>query len=118
MNYELAKELKEAGFPQEGKGGFIDSAGNEYPPNCIFKEADDVYVPTLEELIEAMKDCSSGFVMEKRFLQPSAFRKTPWAAEAHNNTVNNEWVTTRERGATPTEAVAMLWLALHTKETL
>jgi hypothetical protein len=40
MNYELAKQLKEAGFPQEQRDG-------------TFLRRDDPYAPTLEELIES-----------------------------------------------------------------
>ena len=41
MNYELAKQLKDAGFPQNGTGQFIDVK---------------LASPTLSELIEACGD--------------------------------------------------------------
>jgi hypothetical protein len=54
MNYELAKELKDAGFPQEGNGARIA------PPDKIVVRRDDfAYAPTLEELIEA---CGENFM--------------------------------------------------------
>ena len=54
MSYELAKELKDAGFPQEpnGLGRWIDKFSQTY---SAFAPADgsDAYIPTLSELIEA-----------------------------------------------------------------
>jgi hypothetical protein len=48
MDYPLAKALKDAGFPQEGKGRWI------VDPNLIVARREDrAYIPTLEELIEA-----------------------------------------------------------------
>ena len=56
MNYKLAKQLKDAGFPQEkwiakGKGEFK------------IKEAETTYVPTLSELIEACEPVGLGFIL-------------------------------------------------------
>jgi hypothetical protein len=48
MDYELAKSLMDAGFPQIGKGSLIGS-----PNKLVWRSGDRVYVPTLEELIEA-----------------------------------------------------------------
>jgi hypothetical protein len=45
MTYELARELKEAGFSQGGKGHWIG------PPEALTWRYDDrVYQPTLSEL--------------------------------------------------------------------
>ena len=44
MTYELAKELKEAGFPQEGEGTYFPD---------ILKAGESVYAPPLHVLIEA-----------------------------------------------------------------
>ena len=53
MNYELAKQLSDAGFPQGGEGKWV------LPPDIINARREDrVYVPTLSELIEA---CGSKF---------------------------------------------------------
>ncbi len=94
MNYELARALKDAGFPQSG------------PPNKFLWQATDnprvmengVYVPTLEELIEALPDhCGvqredfGWCVYVKGFLRDDTISPTP------------------------TEAVARLWLALNKK---
>ncbi|MGB9058597.1 MAG: hypothetical protein WCC50_08785 [Pseudolabrys sp.] len=48
MDYELAKSLMDSGFPQIGKGRLIGS-----PDKLVWRSDDRVYVPTLEELIEA-----------------------------------------------------------------
>ena len=46
MNYKLAKQLKEAGFPQKVRNG------NVYHPTIFEADIDAIYFPTLEELIE------------------------------------------------------------------
>jgi hypothetical protein len=91
MDYVLAKELNDAGFPQAGDGKWV------LPPDrLVARRADRIYVPTLSELIKA---CGEGFVrlhkVEGRWI----------AGDGGLGVV---------RGATPKEAVARLWLALHT----
>ena len=54
MDYELAKSLMDAEFPQIGKGSLIGSLDK-----LVWRSGDRVYVPTLEELIEA---CGENFV--------------------------------------------------------
>ena len=49
VDYELAKSLMDAGFPQIGKGRLIGS-----PDKLVWRNSDRVYVPTLEELIDAV----------------------------------------------------------------
>lgn len=116
MNYELAKELKDAGFPQKkleisgvyagickhGMYGF--SEGRE---SCDCGEEETVHFPTLEELIEACGDGFDGLMSQKRVSDSLG-----------------EWVAMKDRyksldecffGKTPTEAVARLWLALNKK---
>jgi hypothetical protein len=53
VDYELAKSLMDAGYPQIGKGSSIGS-----PDKIVWRISDRVYVPTLEELIEA---CGNNF---------------------------------------------------------
>lgn len=48
MNYELAQQLKDGGFPQSGNGGRVAS-----PYTIVARRDDFAYVPTLEELIKA-----------------------------------------------------------------
>jgi hypothetical protein len=60
VDYELAKSLMDAGFPQMGKGSSIGS-----PDKLVWRISDRVYVPTLEELIDA---CGENFgSLDKRY---------------------------------------------------
>ena len=85
MNYELVKELKDAGFPYHW-----DKVANAEPP--------------LGLLIEA---CGYPFRMKTR----TTTRADIWVAgQQHAHTAYYEGV-----GATPEEAVARLWLAKNKK---
>jgi hypothetical protein len=99
MNYELAKELKEAGFPQK-EFTFDQPFSGHWPANV--RPVDFPYNPTLEELIEA---CGEGFEGVRKV--SIEFDHTHyWLAE----TDNNRGIACK--GLSPTEAVANLWLAL------
>ncbi|HMF20559.1 MAG TPA: hypothetical protein VKG24_00315 [Pseudolabrys sp.] len=90
MDYELAKCLMDAGFPQIGKGRLIGS-----PNKLVWRTGDRVYVPTLEELIEA---CGKNFgALDKEH--------DGWLASANCDQSC--------AGETPAEAVARLWLLLQ-----
>jgi hypothetical protein len=94
MNYDLAKQLKDAGFPQEGRGRRIGP-----PANLTWKTSDLAYQPTLEELIAA---CGNHF-LSLDYL--SAIKgHVQWGAKGTQFT---------GLGVTPTEAVARLWLSLQ-----
>ena len=107
MNYELAKELKDAGFPQrenqEGVTNYICCAtGSEMHDRC----STCPYAPTLEELIEA---CGKDF--HGLWNGGTEGRWDSWSADSWlDGQRNNE-----EYGTTPTEAVARLWLVLNNK---
>jgi hypothetical protein len=91
MNYELAKQLKDAGFPQREPNGF---------PGILNPDGDkDVYYPTLAELIEA---CPTPLQLT---IMPNGFVQVCWLGEAGLccHYPNAE------------EAVAKLWLALQKK---
>lgn len=110
MTYELAKELKEAGFPQEdhhhGTDDFIGEEAGEM-----------VAIPTLSELIEA---CGDGILL---------FKGHTWIAVRFNGCYGiyddvgippySGWIDDMfdnySEGNTPEEAVAKLWLALNKK---
>ena len=80
----------DAGFPQIGKGSFVGS-----PDKLVWRSGDRVYVPTLEELIEA---CGVNFgSLEKR----------------HNGWLANANYDHSCFAETPAEAIARLWLALQ-----
>jgi hypothetical protein len=87
MNYELAKSLRDAGFPE--MGGWVDGA-----------------TPTLEELIEAIIQGHAGGNFH---IRNGKYSDGVWKAEVFGS---NRRIGI---GSTPTEAVARLWLALQTK---
>jgi hypothetical protein len=93
MDYELAKQLKDAGFPQTRNDASIISPTND-------ELVETLMYPTLEELIEA---CGEQF---KRLEQQHTAKYDWWAtAYSHGAIVCG--------GKTPEEAVGRLWLALH-----
>jgi hypothetical protein len=92
MNYELAMQLKDAGWPQNGGCGFEQKHTEKGP--CVT-------VPKLEELIEA---CGEKLEYLERDLDPDVI----WIAFS---TQSDSGVF----GKTPTESVARLWLALNKK---
>lgn len=93
LHYELAMQLRDAGFPQGGDGKWL------LPPDALVaRGADRVYEPTLEELIEACGTQSFHLSQWKN--------DKGWGAQAHGLSCN---------AATAIEAVARLFLALHAK---
>lgn len=96
MNYELAKQLKDAGFlePIYPKGEWFDAFGEK----CGSLRA-AVYSPTLEELIEA---CKPARVLLTEEIEGEWF--------AFSNT------SVKAIGSTPKEAVGRLWLMLNPKK--
>lgn len=109
MNYETARKLKDAGFPQEGDGMFTDEHENI---QTIRSSGFQMYIPTLSELIEA---CGDG-EHEVRLIWSF---KEKWCASQEGLTFPNGKF---EMGVeifdcpTPEEAVANLYLALHPSE--
>lgn len=108
MNYELANELKEAGFPQ-GTPKTASFPNLQNPLGYFIGEEDSdaienrnlCYVPTLEELIEA---CENKFVSLKRTENDWNI----WQAIGGDKgkSINMWYADTKEA------AVARLWLAL------
>ena len=98
MDYELAKSLMDAGFPQAGKGSFIGSLNK-----LVWRSGDRVYVPTLEELIEACEKTEGcdHFILEHLQLG--------WLASIE---AQDEQTYSGFHQSTAKEAVARLWLAL------
>lgn len=101
MNYELAKQLKDAGFPQDKSDDriFPDETRTGYGQ----KIADVCVLPTLSGLIEAIEEntAHNGF----KSLTTDGYG---WDAEANSGKEGS--------GQTPEEACANLWLALHGKD--
>ncbi len=101
MEYLLAKELKDAGFPMIACGD----------KGCPFRniEINDVgyHTPTLSELIEA---CGEGFGSLDSY--KARKRTGEWRAQLKREF----WIVGKGAvcyGLTPEEAVARLWLALQ-----
>ena len=101
MAYELAKKLKDAGFPQHDRTG-------EWYNVCYFQGCEkDACFPTLSELIET---CGDDFLSLEKYDggKWEAMRRT-WCCDEHGESCEFGY------GSTPEEAVANLWLALHEK---
>lgn len=102
MDYKLAKELKDAGFLQDGTGKFIYDEENPSPFGEFANSQRHlgmkhfVKIPTLSELIDACGD---------RF-DSLAKINSRWVARGYNYDDFEE---------TPEEAVANLYLALNKK---
>ena len=88
--FELARKLKDAGFPQSKLARAQQQAGYDY-----------VGMPTLAALIEA---CGEGFGALGR-------ESDRWVACEYVSE-RGEWSNAHE-GETPEDAVARLWLSLH-----
>ena len=97
MDYKLAKALRDAGFPQQGKGSSIID-----PDLIVARREDRAYVPTLEELIEA---CGDQFESLVRYSDGTYRACGRDGAESSDGIVS----------VSSSEAVARLWLALNTK---
>ena len=105
MTYELAKELKEAGFPQ-----VVTEHTLIYTPfgELKFEGEIDCIAPTLSELIDACGPTHPTHIFYQFCLIRS---ENEWCA----GYMDDEMQTTLpiEKGTTPEEAVARLWLALQ-----
>src|SRR5687767_4109510 len=97
MDYPLAKELENAGFPQGGKGSFVAP-----PDKIVVRREDRVYCPTLSELMEA---CGEAFIgLHRRAAHTWVAYDGLW--------VNGEMgIHIEVTSPTAEEAVARLWLA-------
>ena len=115
MNYELAKKLKDAGFPQTGDlsgmvGIYYPNEEetwstifyNQYVTLKIEGHPEILYLPTLSELIEA---CGG------MFRKLENMTGGLWKAESIE--VMDIPVGYQGSGKTPEEAVANLWLELN-----
>ncbi len=108
MKYELAKELKDAGFPQseECKKLHTPICGNFDNPDPECTTEGRPCEPTLSELIEA---CGDGvFELKRRHNEV-----LEWVWDAGIN--HNGKFFIELGGVAPEEAVANLWLALNKK---
>jgi len=104
IDYELAKELKDVGFPQKGKGETFQLNWAE----TTTASGNTAYIPTLSELIEA---CGEGFtkLLRCRVIQIDTEGVTYMFRAIDFNGLSTELY------RTPEEAVARLCLALNKK---
>ena len=108
MNYKLAKQLKEEGFPQSQPNVPKDGYYDIYADGDKRLTSEILYRPTLSELIEACGD-----------VQLNKKRDAPCKGESVD-TFTYEAYTEEPKilsfvCSTPEEAVAYLWLELHKK---
>ena len=111
INYELAKELKDAGFPPNDKHRRRVCKHNQVPllcPNGCQKE-DIETIPTLSELIEA---CGERLVGMSKY-ENGVYLDGKWTVAYRKEMMS---MSSYVRGDTLEEAVARLWLALHAKD--
>lgn len=112
INYKLAKQLKETGFPQIGEGKSkpfpkpikVDfyNRGKGKATFRGFTTKKQVYYPTLSELIEA---CGNEFVsLEKEY----------WGNVIMYKATGYDELSDADKS--PEEAVAKLWLKLQNKK--
>jgi len=102
VTYELAKKLKDAGFPQREL-----TVGNHI---------DKYYEPTLSELIKA---CGDDFdLLREPFGNPedNHFDVFYRAFSKRSDLWSPIYVDVQGEGSTPEEAVAKLWLALQVSD--
>jgi len=121
MDYELAKQLKDAGWEKEALSigdRYYDYDFNEAESPRVYwdadKESNFVYIPTLSELIEA---CGRKIVLEEGGEESIYwFRLCGWTSD--------EWMCGylfpgiwlhKTLGKTPEEATTKLWLKLNKK---
>ena len=116
MDYTLAKELKDAGFPQLLGHDLIYPDGRITRAHETFvPDSDAARLPTLSELIEA---CGGNTIRKDdektggRYAFHLRATRTGWYAGFFDVTFE-ELEQMGEQGATPEEAVARLWLALN-----
>jgi hypothetical protein len=114
MTYELAKKLKDTGYPQPRKGDLDMPGGRAYTGihNHTYYAGNTrwdnswIHSPNLGELIEA---CGSQFTMLRRI--PDTGWRAKYTDDSSQDTT--EHITYIQSGHYPEEAVAKLWIKLH-----
>lgn len=108
MNYELVKELKDAGFPQGDS--MMAWVSQEEGLHMGRESENDIYVPTLSELIEA---CGDKFNTLNKVTGISG-KTLHWRAGEYDFD-DCHWPRLCLEGSTPEEAVANLYIVLNKK---
>jgi len=109
MNYKLAKQLKDVGFPQYPEDDGLPGKAVFWKGIYVIEENIKLYIPTLSELIEACGDSFNFLrhVREDGETIPSLVGDNEtliWEASCWEKSV---------MANTPEEAVALLWLELN-----
>ena len=125
MDYQLARSLKDAGFPQESdeqycdycKSGIWDMKIDQNGCDCWkeIKKYDyslKTCIPTLFELIEACGE-SKGDYQQFGLLFTGKFWECGYKDNVYLPVKGNQFFEPHSNGTTPEEAVAKLWLALY-----
>ncbi len=111
MNYELAKKLKDAGFPQTEekycKCRFLTMEEKDVVPVVYDCKTERVSNPSLSELIEA---CGDRFLSVMHVVGADDHQNY-WIATDRENIGSH-----KHEGSSPEEAVANLWLELNKKQ--
>lgn len=118
MNYELAKKLREAGFPQRPNGGeFIDGDIESDETGII--TTNSVYAPILEELIEACNPQKGDEMAIETYAGGwrAIYNYVGYIEHSEKFKDGDDMfdVSIKVEGSTPSEVVAHLWLALNEK---
>lgn len=105
MDYKLAEQLKNAGFPQKSAPFAVIPLTEEEAEAGKYQER--VYLPTLSELIEACRDKFRRLERNDEYADITYFAVSNVRDDMYDEgyVLNN--------GKTPEEAVAKLWLALN-----
>ena len=102
MNYELAKKLKDVGFPQKDISVIVGNEDSFVADPFHLNEY--FYVPSLSELIEACGNEFSRLTRNKDLM--GIFWRAVSSSGIYSSIISN----------TPEEAVANLWLELNKKK--
>lgn len=134
MTYELVKKLKDAGFPQDFPFESRDDLWSEYYCEHDNGIITDIFVshkeyrkdnivdgewkaickkPTLSELIEACGEDFETLYKGRDWKEEYPEQLGKWYCNTSMNEANY-YIYGGYEGSTPEEAVARLWLALHT----
>ena len=108
MNYELAKELKDAGFPQQDYSWICQHGNGVHflgTPHC-----EKCFVPSLSELIEVCGDRFGGLEHWAECVNSNERWESYTPLIFTGSEPEHEIVV---YAPTPDEAVAKLWLALN-----
>lgn len=111
MEYRLAKQLKDAGFQQAGKGhAACDSYDDDQ--NCR-DDGHIAYLPTLSELIKACGDSFDYLRAPYGSPEDTDFDVFWSAFSRRNNLTTPLLIKVQGEGSTAEDAVAKLWLKLN-----